>query len=89
MIQNWQCRALALDARNLHELLCAFFNRSCRFYDESVNSTFRDKTWQNQKGRPKIKNVYKLGSISVLGVPDIIDYKLELITRKFKTTDPI
>ena len=30
-----------------------------------------------------------LGEIRYLQVPDITDYKLDLITKKFKTMDPI
>ena len=31
------------------------------FDDESLNSTFRNKNWRNQKDRPIIKFKYKLG----------------------------
>ena len=37
----------------------------------------------------KLKLNINLGEIRYLGVPDITDYKLELITQKFKKIDPI
>ena len=56
------------------------------FDDESLNSTFRNKNWRNQKDRPIIKFKYKLGWNWYLGVSDITDYKLEFITQKFEAT---
>ena len=37
----------------------------------------------------KLNLCINLGEIRYLGVPDITDYKLDFITRKFKTMGPI
>ena len=60
------------------------------FNNEFVNSRFRNKKWWNQNDRSKIKFEYKLGGFNTCKlVPDITDYKLEFMTKKFKTADPI
>ena len=65
-------------------------NRFCYFLNESVTSTF--KNFLN--GRTNITdqqlNIHiNLSEIRYLGVPDITDYRVEFITQKSKTTDPI
>ena len=52
------------------------------FNNESVNSTFKYKL--------EYKFEYKLGGFNTWElVPDIIDYKLEFMTQKFKKLDEI
>ena len=52
------------------------------FNNVSVNSTFKNKL--------KYKFKYKLGGFNTWKlVPDITDYKLEFMTRKFKNFDEI
>ena len=52
------------------------------FNNESVNSTFKFKF--------EYKFEYKLGGFNTWElVPDIIDYKLDFMTQKFKNSDEI
>ena len=68
-----------------------FFERFLTFLMMNLCIQYSEiKNGENKNGRTKIKFKYKLGGLSTWElVSDITDYKLDFMTEKFKTRDPI
>ena len=58
-------------------------------YDESVNSSFKNKKGGTKMADERLNLNIDLGEIPYLSVPDIIDCRLKFITQDFETIDPI